>query len=211
MRSREIEKYKSTLLLTLRQKEVLVGVLLGDGHLEKLYSPALARLKIEHSFKQKDYVDWLYQELRNWVRSKPKTKRSKSFGKNYLNYSFCTYGHRLLGDFHEIFYSGNIKIVPSKISKIITPLGLAIWYMDDGSVKSKRHKGIFLNTQSFSVLGIKRLQRMLKEKFLIQSTTKKDKNGLQIYIGGKNGEKFINLIRPFLLPCMLYKIPRVLI
>ena len=83
MRSKEIEEYKNELSLSKRQKEILIGLILGDGHLEKLYTPTLGRLKIEHSYKQKDYVDWIYNEFRNWVRSKPKLKR-KMFGIRYI-------------------------------------------------------------------------------------------------------------------------------
>jgi len=57
MRSKVIEEYKSRLSLSKRQKEILIGLILGDGHLEKLYTPILGRLKVEHSYKQKDYVD----------------------------------------------------------------------------------------------------------------------------------------------------------
>ncbi|PIU14821.1 hypothetical protein COT20_02455 [bacterium (Candidatus Gribaldobacteria) CG08_land_8_20_14_0_20_39_15] len=211
MRSKEVENYKLTLKLNPRQKEILVGVLLGDGHLERLYTPTLARLKIEHSLKQKDYVHWLYQEFKNWVRSEPKIKQVKIFGKIYFNYGFCTHGHRLLGNFHTKFYKNKIKIVPCDISDLLTPLNLAVWFMDDGSIKSNRHKGIFLNTQSFSTEDVERLQKALKEKFFIESTTRRDKNGKQIYLGGINGEKLIRLIRPHIISSMFYKIPKVLI
>jgi tetratricopeptide (TPR) repeat protein len=130
MRSREIERYKSTLSLSKRQREILIGLILGDAHLEKLYTPNLGRLKIEHSDKQKDYVDWLYREFRDWVRTKPRTRAVKAFGNTYLNYGFSTYGHRLLGEFKEKFYKEKRKIVPNDLERDITPLGLAVWYMD---------------------------------------------------------------------------------
>jgi len=82
--------------------------------------------------------------------------------------------------------------------------------MDDGSIKSRKHKGLFLNTQGFKEDDVKRLQDVLKIKFGIKSTTKKDKNGKQIYLGGKSGEKFIALIKPHIISSMKYKIPRVL-
>ena len=37
--------------------------------------------------------------------------------------------------------------MPHDIDQDITELSLAVWYMDDGSVKSDRHKAIYLNTQ----------------------------------------------------------------
>ena len=210
MRSKVIEEYKSRLSLSKRQKEILIGLILGDGHLEKLYTPVLGRLKIEHSYKQKDYVDWLYREFRNWMRSKPKTRKVNVWGKLRKNYRFSTYGHRILGEFRERFYEGKKKIVPNDLEKDITPLGLAIWFMDDGSIKSKSHKGIFLNTQGFRENSVIKLQKMLENKFGIESTTREEKNGKQIYLGGESGEKFIALTKPYIISSMKYKIPRVL-
>jgi len=210
MRSRAIEKYKRGLTLSRRQKEILIGLLLGDGHLERLYTPTLGRLKVEHSYKQKDYVDWLYKEFRNWVRSRPKTKIVKSWGRIWTNYGFSTYGHRILGEFQERFYRGKKKIVPDDLGKDITILGLAIWFMDDGSIKSKRHNGIFLNTQGFTEDDVRKLQKVLRNKFGVISTTRKEKNGRQIYLGGKAGERFITLIKPYIISSMKYKIPRTL-
>ena len=214
MRSRKIEEYKSKLSLSKRQKEILIGVILGDGHIEKLYNPILGKLKIEHSYKQKDYVDWLYREFRSWVRSKPRLRKVKAFGKIYWKYGFATYGHRLLGEFRERFYKGKKKVVPRSLEKDITPLGLAVLYMDDGSIKSKRHKGVFLNTQGFEDDELRILQKILENKFGIKSTTREQTRGKitkkQIYFGGEAGERLIALIRPYIIPSMEYKIPRAL-
>ncbi len=210
MRSRVIEEYKKRLFLNKKQREILIGLLLGDGHLEKLYTSTLSRLKIEHSYIQKDYVDWLYKEFKNWVRTKPKIRKMKRWGKMGKNYRFSTYGHKLLGEFRTRFYNGKEKIVPNNLEKDITSLGLAIWFMDDGSIKSINHKGIFLNTQGFKESSIIILQKMLESKFKITSTTRKDKNGSQIYLGGEAGERFIALIKPHIISSMEYKIPRVL-
>jgi len=210
MRSKEIEEYKNKLSLSKRQKEILIGLILGDGHVEKLYTPTLGRLKVEHSYKQKDYVDWLYEEFRNWVRTKPRMRNIRAFGKVWQRYEFCTYGHQLLGEFQEKFYERKKKIVPSDLEKDMTPLGLAVWFMDDGSIKSRRHKGFFLNVQDFKKRDVRRLQKMLKNKFGISSSTRKDEKGEQIYLGGKRAEKFIEIIKSYIIPSMKYKIPRVL-
>ena len=210
MRSRVIEEYKNKLSLSKRQKEILIGMILGDGHLEKLYTPEIGRLKVEHSYKQREYVDWLYEEFKDWVRTKPKRKLKKVWNKIHCNYGFSTYGHRLLGYFQKEFYRERKKVIPSSLIKNITPLVLAVWYMDDGSIKSNRHKGIFLNTQSFNDCDVRKLQKILENKFGILSSTRKDEKGEQIYIGGKLGEKFVNVIRPYIIPSMRYKIPKVL-
>ena len=210
MRSRIIEEYKNKLSLTDRQKEILIGTILGDGHLEKLYTPESARLKIEHSYKQKEYVDWFYDEFKSWIRTKPKQKIKKVFGKIHKNYGFCTYGHRLLGNFQKNFYVEKKKVVPENLLENIAPLSLAVWYMDDGSIKSNKHKGVFLNTQGFNGKDVKTLQGILENKFGIASSIRKDETGEQIYLGGNSGEKFIKIIEPLIIPSMKYKIPRVL-
>src|SRR3989344_1261474 len=210
MRSRIIEEYKNKLSLTDRQKEILIGAILGYAHLEKLYTPKLSRLKIEHSYKQKEYVDWFQNEFKNWVLTKPKQKIKKVFGKIHKNYGFSTYSHRLLGNFQKDFYTENKKIIPEDLLKNITTLSLAVWYMDDGSIKSNKNKGVFINTQSFNIFFAKTLQSILENKFGIASSTRKDETREQIYLGGNSGEKFIKIIEPFVIPSMKYKIPRVL-
>lgn len=214
MRSRVIEKYKNTLFLNKRQQEMLIGLILGDAHLESLYTPTLARLKVEHSCKQRDYVDWLYAEFKNWVRTRPRVKEVQAFGNTYQNYGFCTSGHKLLGDFQKRFYKDKKKIIPNDLEKDITSLGLAIWFMDDGSIKSERHKGVFLNTQGFKDNEVRKLQQILRNKFGIQSKTRNQTRNQntrkQIYLGGKSGEKFITLIESHIIPSMEYKIPKIL-
>jgi hypothetical protein len=34
--------------------------------------------------------------------------------------------------YHSLFRSSRAKIIPSNINRILTPLGLAYWAMDDG-------------------------------------------------------------------------------
>jgi len=60
MRLKEIEDYKKNLKLSSLQREIIVGLALGDGHLETLNEGKTYRLKVEHSLKQREYLDWLY-------------------------------------------------------------------------------------------------------------------------------------------------------
>ena len=210
MLSKKIEEYKNGLFFSKRQKEILIGLLLGDGHLEKPYNSMTGRLKVEHSYKQKDYTDWLYKEFKNWVRSKPKIRELVVWGKARKNYRFCTYSHKILGALSGRFYGGERKNIPKDLEKKNKPFGLEGLYMDDGSIKSKRHRGVFLNTQGFKENDIKKLQKILKNKFGVDSKTRTEKNGKQIYLGGKSGERFIGIINPYIISSMKYKIPRVL-
>lgn len=209
MQSRILEAYKATLGLTTKQHEVLIGLLLGDGHLE--YSPTTkrARLKVEQRENAYAYIEWLYNVFQPWIRGTIRTKVQslRTTGRSYRKYYFTTYRHQLLAHYHQLFYRERIKIVPENISDLLTPLGLAIWFMDDGSVKSHESKGRILNTHAFDQNEIDQLCNVLQNKFLLQAWPRQQKDGIQIYISGKSAEAFQALIEPNIISMMKYKLP----
>lgn len=117
--------------LTLRQKQIIIGKLLGDGCLETTNGQT-CRLKIEHSYNQKEYVDWQYQELESIASSMPKIKHQTVKGKVYDKYWFNTGYSSSLRFYWQQFYQKGRKVVPKLIERWLTPLALAVWFMDDG-------------------------------------------------------------------------------
>lgn len=208
MHSNEIEKYKSTLRLSEEQKEVLIGILLGDATLETQNSGRTYRLKIEHSIKQKVYEEHLYKLFNDWARTKPwERKVTLSNGKTYTNIVFSTLSHSSLRFYAHQFYQGRTKVVPRLIARWLTPKAIAYWFMDDGSIKSKQSKGVIFNTHGYQKHEIERLAGVLRDKFHLDSKLRNQKEGYQIYVSGKSYEKFTELILPHILPEMTYKIP----
>ncbi len=210
MRSKEIDDYKKLLKLTDFQRQVLVGILLGDGCLETLNNGRTYRLKVEHSVKQKSYFLHLFNIFREWIlHNEPVIREKRVDGKLYTTLSFTTVSH---GSFrfyaHQFYDKSGKKRVPKIIKRLLDPVALAYWFMDDGSVKSNQSKGVILNTQSFSESDVKRLIEALKTNFNLVATVRKQKEGMQIYISGKSGEDFIRLIDKYLIPEMRYKIPK---
>jgi len=206
MYSNKIEHYKKTLKLTSKQRQIIIGKLLGDGHLETSNDGKTYRLKIEHSFKQKDYVDWCYQELKDWVLTKPQIKKQTFNGKAYEKYWFNTLSHSSFRFYAHQFCPQGKKVIPKLIHRWLTPLSLAIWFMDDGSIKSKNHRARILNTQCFSVKEIRRLIQVLHTKFDLNCKIRKQKEGYQIMILAESVNKFYNLIKEFIIPSMDYKL-----
>lgn len=195
------ERYKQNIALTNNQKEIIVGTLIGDGHLESI-GLNTARLKIEHSISQAKYVDWLYEKLANLTRAKPSLKRKE----DSLNYYFQTYSLCPLKDLHTQFYCKRRKTVPPNIVDYLTPLGIAVWFMDDGSVKSKQCRGRYLNTQGYTLEEIDLLREALRNKFGIHTTIREQKDGLQIYIPSNQSSKLTELIGKYIIDSMRYKL-----
>ena len=92
-----------------------------------------------------------------------------------------------------------------QIRRWLTPLALAIWFMDDGSAKSKHHRAVILNTQGFSRKDISFLQEALFVNFQIEALPRKQKEGLQLLIVGQSAEQFYKIVQPYMLPGFEYK------
>lgn len=181
--------------LSQRQRDILIGLLLGDGHLETQNNGRTYRLKIEHSMEQSDYVMWLYEEFRDFINQKPYTKirknGQKSFGFSTLSIaSFRFYG--------KSFYPKGKKIVPEIMLKNLKPISVAVWFMDDGSRKSLKHKTYIIHTLGFDKKEISLLKKYLKINFNIETElhSQKDKY-YRLYILSQSAKKFTEIVYPF--------------
>ena len=206
MNTLELREYKEGLKLTKIQQEVLVGTLLGDSHLSNHKTGVNFRLMIQHGLSQRAYTDWLYSVFQPWVLTPPKVKDQVVNGKLYKKYWFNTISHVRLRFFAQQFYCCGQQTVPKLIHRWLTPLGLAVWFMDDGSIKSNHHRALIINTQCYSDPDLHRLQKTLLGKFGIATSLRKQKEGKQIYILSSSVQEFVNIIRPYIIPEMEYKL-----
>lgn len=206
MRSKAIEEYKKTLVLSSRQREILTGLLLGDGHLETQNNGRTYRLKVEQSVRKKEYVNWLFHEFQDFVRTEPKEKaktRNESLTEN-VGFSTLSVGNFR---FHaQQFYRGKQKVVPKCIGRLLSPLALAVWFMDDGSRKSSVHKAKILNTQGFRKKENEELIQVLDKNFNLQAKLRSQKDGYQICIAAVSADRLKQLIEKYVVSCLRYKL-----
>ena len=146
MRSNEIESLKKHLRLSKTQRSILIGMLLGDGHLESQDSGRTYRLKVEHSIHQKEYLEWIYESFKDFVHTPPQIKTKLLDGKRYTSYYFATYSLGTFRFYAKQFYVGRKKVIPKTIGKLLDPRALAVWFMDDGSYKSVHHRTYIIHT-----------------------------------------------------------------
>jgi len=210
MRSKETERLKSSIKLNERQRSIIVGTLLGDGHLEITSKGRTYRLKITHSIKQREYIEWLYDKLKNLVRTPPQRKLKKGINKTYEEYWFNTYSFGSLRFYAQQFYVGRKKVIPKMIGKLLDPLAIAVWFMDDGSYKSNRHRTYIIHTLSFEKKDLEFMTEVLEKKFEVKTKLHKQhyKNSVKwrLYILSESADKFKNLIEPYILPSLKYKL-----
>lgn len=192
--------------LSRTERSILVGTLLGDGHLElngKDY-----RLQILHSYKQREYVLWKYQNLQRLALKAPVLLGmiDHRFHKTNLGFRFQTRNDKIFNALHQLFYRGKRKIVPTAIGDMLDAPALAVWYMDDGG-RRKDCRGMFLNTLSFTDEEQATLQKVLKKRWKIETRLHWVQDGYRIYIPMKMSAKFTRIIAPYMIPSMYYKLP----
>jgi hypothetical protein len=181
------------------EREVVIGCLLGDGTLTK--SGREYRLRIEHKAAHREYVGWKYHQLQRLCVTSPQ------FVRQHQSYRFGTIGHPELTDLHRAFYRNGRKSVPEFLLKQLSPLGLAILFMDDGG---RVHNTVSLALHGYSDADAELIRSILR-KLRIKSSLQFDGHGYgrRLYIATSSYATFKKLVKPYVeqVHCMAYKLP----
>ena len=193
------------------QREVLIGILLGDASLKPNTHKTKYSLKILQSDQHKEYVFHLYEIFKDFTNTPPRKYvfTDKRFpNKIYTRWYFSTTSQAFFRFYAHQFYDSNKKIVPKRIYKWLTPRAIAYWYMDDGAQKWKtKSLGVRFCTNNFSLTEVKLLISVLQEKYELKCSTQKKKHNFRIYISSESHSILTNLIFRFFIPSMIYKFP----
>lgn len=194
-------------------KSVVLGSLLGDGSL-KIYSGyANARLSIRHSIVQKDYLLWKMEFLKEIENPKSLiTQEPSGFSKN-KKLLFQSKSHVELTKLYHYVAKKNKLIIKRKWLNNLTPLALAIWWCDDGSLVNNRKQGVFC-TDGFERQKVDLISRYLYKVWGIKTrvrNVKREYKGVlkeypRIWINNTELRKFILIIKDFVPESMKYKI-----
>jgi len=165
-------------------KSILVGLLLGDLCAQKRTIKGNTCLHFEQGLVHKDYIYHLYELFEPYCRSVPKTTNrlpDKRTGKIYSSVKFNTYSLPCFNEFYNLFYPEGNKIIPKNMWDLMTPLSLAYWIADDGSVH-RRDYCFVLCSDSYSLTEVTLLTEVLAEKFRVKCNLYSNGNGFRIRI-----------------------------
>ena len=197
-------------LLSDTQWRLILGGLMGDGALSPSRSGNGARFRWGHGAKQTGYGDWKASMLANLTVSRSTNPAGAVF-------------HDVqplpeLAELREAVYVGGKKVFSEDYVKQLTPLSLAVWYMDDGCF-TLRSKGVQARTEGGSgrieicVEAMTpdtraRLVAYLADTWGIEATLRAVGAGQKAVLQFPTGEtvKFQALIAPFVHPSMEYKL-----
>lgn len=180
--------------------QVLIGTLLGDG---SMLTPK--SYHVGHGLNQIDYCYHLAERLHQFVASFG-DKDTKAITKK--SFEFWTHRHDVLKPYYERFYSRGKrkKYITDKSAFDLNPEGLAFWAMDDGKFNEY---GYYLCVGKISPEEGLVIVNLLKNNFRLNSNIQaqhKEKGHYNLYIQANSRQHFIDLIFPYVIPSMMYKL-----
>ena len=186
---------------------VLFGSLLGDCHAE--HRSKGTRFCFYQESSHDTYLLWLHDYLLKLGYCNNKTPQIQTRlgkgGKVRKVIRFKTWTYANLNWVYDLWYINNKKIVPSTIGEYLTPLGLSVWIMDDGS---KVNKGLKLCTNSFTFSDNLLLVKVLYDNFNIKSSVVSAgfENQYNVYIWKESMPLLRDIVLPYVHPSMKYKL-----
>lgn len=139
-----------------------------------------------------------------FCQSFPSTGTSLRNNKTLYHMAFFTRSLPIFEEYLLLFYKNNKKIVPLDIYNLLTPLALAHWIMGDGQ---KRTVGLVLCTDSYTIQETVLFISVLILRYNFICTLREvKKNQYRIYISEKSMNSLRNIVSPYMIDSMLYKL-----
>jgi recombination protein RecA len=194
-----------------QQWQFVLGGLMGDGALSSSQNGHAARLRWGHGKKQAAYGDWKAAMFGNVTVSRSTNAKSAVF-------------HDVqplaeLAELRRVVYMGNgKKAITSDYLKALTPLGLAVWFMDDGTF-TLRSKGLQTRTlggsgrveicvEAFTEGSQQRVVDYLRDTwgFDVKLRHAGVRRVSYVQFTTASSARFLELVAPFVHPSMDYKL-----
>jgi hypothetical protein len=191
---------------------ILIGLILGDGHIYKTSPTSNSRFEMSFGKDRKLFALWISDLFKDYSNTGIKKVIVKTVFTLVSNYRIKTRSLPIFNYYHDIFYEKNNetwkykKIVPSNIQDLMNPIVLAYLIMSDGNFDKTRNR-IRIYTNSYSKTEVERLALSIKSKLNIYVGVLHDRKDQWILtIGAKELDNLRTIVEPHFEPSMLYRL-----
>ena len=195
-------------------RNLLIALLLGDGTISNNFV-----FKIAHCDKQKDYLEWKIRQLKdsgirnNGIKSYIKTKGFNAGVPVFYTQLNIVPFIKVL---RRVVYKDKKVIGNRKLLNRLDERGIAIWFMDDGHINIRKTNnkvhGFYIKISTCEPkeevqVIIDYFKEVWNINFYMFHEGKK-KDSYSLCCGTKEGLKFIDIVKPYVLqvPSMKYKV-----
>jgi len=206
------------------KRGLLIGVALGDGYVQvrqrlqpEGYTWESRSLRVVHGSQQRAYCEWIAERV-GWAlggRQIAVHQIANGPGGKYVGYHFMV-SHPYFGQVHRWVYPNGKKQFTRKVLDMLTPEGVAVWYMDDGSARRNVSNSGWVTSVATDIATMcslyeaEEIIRWFKDRFDIEwkircrKASPEDK-AFYLQCNTRESHRFIDIIREFIPECMLYK------
>jgi len=214
--------YASYERMTQQQLSVLAGAAIGDGHISLTGSKMRARLSITQGFDQKDYLEYKARLLGDLLQSPPVFQNYSTTYSKKGTFRLATRSYSQIAEIQRELYDENKrKRISTEFLARMTPLGLALWYLDDGSLITQDNKYVrhtdggtshypatrsTISAYGFTVEEARQVMCWLEQTWGLQGGVTATAKGPVIWFTLAGTEKLHELIASYVHPSMDYKL-----
>ncbi|AFY84400.1 LAGLIDADG endonuclease [Oscillatoria acuminata] len=186
------------------QRGVLVGMLLGQGKRNQ------NNFYISHRATQENYVLFKKQLLEQ-ITQQPVSIRPRTTNRGEQLLCLEPKLIPLTRVLVKKLYCGGIKTVTPKFLNLLTPAGIALWFLDRGSKSLKKRQGkihaleVYLNTnlsESENEIIIDYFSEIWGFKWGMSKTA----DAYRLRMGTQEGKRFLSFITPYVPDSLRYKV-----
>ena len=196
----------------------VIGMVYGDGYVNT--TGRKRELVITHSLAQADYCEHKAARLRKYFnRNFNLCKYRCGPGNRYRCLKF-TCSHPYMAQIKHWVYPSGKKYFSRRVLEMLTPEGIAFWYMDDGHARRNVNSKGWTKSVSSDIatycdqIEAETIVDYFKTVHQILFRTRCDlkcAKGSQFFVEANTEQSrgLVRLIQPYIIPSMLYKIAHV--
>lgn len=197
------------------QREMIIGQILGDAHIEKVTKNC--RLSFSFGTAYQEYADWIHNNLQDFCSNGVYSISSQvSSSNSHRNYRLKTMTLPIFTEYHNLFYKYNVakkryvKVVPTTIVETMSGVVLAHFIMGDGSYGKDGRVRIFTNNYTYRECIL--LSEAITNQCNIECRVLFDRLGKDgnkqfiLTIGKKQLDKLQSYTKDYMHHSMLYRI-----
>jgi len=180
--------------LSSRQKEIIVGTVLGGSSLVK---PPLGK-NYHLSMRDSNNLWLLYkiEELQGCFRNNNLIKD----GKTYRCSSICS---EAFTELYKTLYKDGKRHITNEIIEPMHDIGLAIWFIDGGGMTGRNKKNAYLNSTKFGMDGSKMISDYFNS-MEIGCNINQSNERIKVLFTVEGTERFLKIVTPAFPPFMIH-------
>lgn len=220
-----MKQYDKRRLVSLSDQSItiILGSLLGDGSLRIHERYRNARFSFRHSVSQREYFSWKANALQE-ISSESCVFLQKHDGfSNNDKLRYQSLALEQLTELYNLTHEGKHLRIRRKWLNMMSPLSLAVWWCDDGSIVGNARKGVFC-TDGFDSESVKLIANYLEKVWNIYvhiGIVGRKRSGTRegyyrMWLSTSELQKFLRIILPYIpvksmliKAILLYKDPQI--